>query len=85
MRWAGGRQLRLGPLLTERLQIQLDAGWEDVSICPAVATTRTWTTWSHIWRPTDTGRVDIRVRVDADVAQVRLDSGYYERTVVILG
>ncbi|MCP4916368.1 MAG: molybdopterin-dependent oxidoreductase [Proteobacteria bacterium] len=74
-----------GTEITENLQIKLDGGWEDVTFCPAVDTTRTWTTWSHIWRPGDTGRVDIKLRVDADVAQVRLDSGYYERTVVIRG
>ncbi len=72
-----------GTSATDALQIKLDEGWEDVTFCPAVNTSRTWTVWQHLWRPSGSGQVEIVLRVDADVPQVRLDQRYYARSVVI--
>lgn len=72
-----------GSAATDALQIKLDEDWEDVTFCPAVETSRTWTVWQHIWRPSESGQVEIVLRVNADVPQVRLDQLYYARSVVI--
>ena len=46
--------------------------------------TRTWSLWSHTWRPTRPGRYRIRLRIDdAGNRTRRLDSHYYERVVKI--
>lgn len=72
-----------GTSATDALQIKLDEGWEDVTFCPAVNTSRTWTVWQHLWRPSSSGQVEMVLRVNADVPQVRLDQRYYARSVVI--
>lgn len=46
--------------------------------------TRTWSLWSHTWRPTRPGRYRIRLRIDdAGIRTRRLDSHYYARVVKI--
>ena len=66
------------------LQIRFGSGsWDDVVICPETTDNPTWHVWVHAWRPAASGDVDIVLRVDADVPQVRLDSGFYLRTVRI--
>ena len=46
--------------------------------------TRTWSLWSHTWRPTRPGRYRIRLRIDdAGNRTRRLDSHYYQRVVKI--
>jgi DMSO/TMAO reductase YedYZ molybdopterin-dependent catalytic subunit len=43
-----------------------------------------WSFWSHGWKPSETGKYMIRLRVkDPRVVARRLDSGYYLRTVEI--
>jgi hypothetical protein len=40
--------------------------------------------WSQAWRPTSTGAVPIRMRIDdPDIPTRRLDADYYLRTVQI--
>lgn len=71
-----------GTQTTDRLQIRFGAGdWQDVEVCPAQVTTDSWTLWSHTWIPQGSGITEIRCRVDEDVPQVRLDSGFYARSV----
>jgi len=43
-----------------------------------------WSFWSHSWKPSETGKYMIRLRVkEPRVVARRLDSGYYLRTVEI--
>ena len=43
---------------------------------------RTWTLWSHTWRPTEPGRYQIALKVDdRSVRTRRLDRGYYVRQI----
>ena len=45
-------------------------------------TTKTWSLWSHVWRPSRPGRYHIQLAVnDPSIRTRRLDSGYYGRTV----
>ena len=47
-------------------------------------TTRTWTMWSHAWRPKTTGEYVIRLKVDDSAVRTRrLDRGRYQRVVRI--
>ncbi len=66
------------------LEIRLDQGWEPVTFCPEPETAQTWTVWRHLWRPEQTGAVDIVLRIAEDVPQIRLDQGYYSRRVMVL-
>ena len=70
---------------TDRLQIRCGEGdWQPVAVCPAQSSNRTWTLWSHPWRPATPGDYAIVLRVDdPSVRQRRLDSGYYLREVRI--
>ena len=53
-------------------------------VCPAPATTRTWTLWTHRWRPTEPGYYDISLRAaDPAVRTRRLDLSFYIRRVRI--
>ncbi len=55
-----------------------------VRVCPAPSTTRTWTLWTHRWRPTDPGPYDISLRTaDTRVRTRRLDLSFYIRRVSI--
>jgi len=55
-----------------------------VRVCPAPTTTRTWTLWTHRWRPTDPGPYDISLRVaDSSVRTRRLELSFYIRRVRI--
>ncbi len=77
--WGGARPV-------DRLVIRLgsrDAG-TPVRVCPAPATTRTWTLWTHRWRPTEPGYYDISLRAaDPSVRTRRLDLSFYIRRVRI--
>ena len=47
-------------------------------------THRTWSLWSHTWRPRKPGHYDIRLQVDDPTIRTRrLDAGYYERSVEV--
>lgn len=55
-----------------------------VRVCPAPTTTRTWTLWTHRWRPADPGPYDISLRTaDTSVRTRRLDLSFYIRRVSI--
>jgi hypothetical protein len=71
---------------TERLEIQLgaDRPYEPVDVCPAQASTDTWTLWTHAWRPTRPGQYPIRLRInDPAERSIRLDIGHYARTALV--
>ena len=55
-----------------------------VRVCPPPTTTRTWTLWTHRWRPTEPGPYDISLRAaDTSVRTRRLDLSFYIRRVSI--
>lgn len=72
-----------GQAPAQKLEIRLDQGWEPVTFCPEPETAQTWTVWRHLWRPAQSGAVDIVLRVAENVPQIRLDQGYYARRVVV--
>lgn len=77
--WGGS-----GPAEALEIRFGDDAPWAPVDLCPAPTNGRTWTLWSHAWRPTAAGSHTIRLRVADDrVPQQRLDIGYYDRSVLI--
>ncbi|MGE0812087.1 MAG: molybdopterin-dependent oxidoreductase [Vicinamibacterales bacterium] len=58
-----------------------DAG-TPIRVCPP--TSRTWSLWTHRWRPSDPGYYDISLKVaDAAVRTRRLDLSFYIRRVRI--
>ena len=68
---------------TDKLVIAFDGQEAQVS-CYEHTQNRTWTVWSHAWRPGVAGRYTISLRVDdPSVPTTRLDSGWYEREVLI--
>jgi DMSO/TMAO reductase YedYZ molybdopterin-dependent catalytic subunit len=71
--------------LTDKLAIQFDNGpWELVTVCPQQSTNATWTIWEHIWRPAAAGTYQITMHIDdVNVPQRRVDSGRYDRSVII--
>jgi len=76
--WGGGRP-------TSALQIRFN---NDEAAEPVEAyrqtTNRTWTLWSHTWRPRRPGAFRITMHVDdPSVRTRRLDEGFYARTVEI--
>ena len=55
-----------------------------VDDCPLPASTLTWSTWSHVWRPDAPGRYQIVMRVsDPAIRTRRLDLFFYVREIVI--
>jgi DMSO/TMAO reductase YedYZ molybdopterin-dependent catalytic subunit len=77
--WGGARP-------TNRLSIRFhrDDAWVPVESCPLPTTTRSWTLWSHTWRPAAPGRYRIALRVDEPAATTaRLDMFFYLREVEI--
>jgi len=68
------------------LEVSFDDGatYESVDLCGVEPDNRTWTLWSHAWRPPSVGTYPIVCRVvQPSVAMVRLDAGYYLREVVV--
>jgi DMSO/TMAO reductase YedYZ molybdopterin-dependent catalytic subunit len=77
--WGGRRPV-------DRLAIRFgaDGPWTPFSICPAPASSATWSLWDFRWHPERPGRHAIFLRVpDKSVPQRRLDTGYYMREVTI--
>jgi DMSO/TMAO reductase YedYZ molybdopterin-dependent catalytic subunit len=77
--WGGSRP-------TNRLSIRFGSreAWVPVESCPLPETTRTWTLWSHTWKPPARGRYRIALRVDdREVRTDRLDMFFYVRDVEI--
>lgn len=74
-----------GKHTTDALAIRFndDQDYAPVSDC-VHETTRTWTLWSHVWRPKSRGEYVIRLRVDDQaICTRRLDQGRYQRIVRI--
>lgn len=68
---------------TDKLEIRFgrDGRYERVSGLKH-KTTRTWTLWTHAWRPRSTGRFEIMLRVDdAGIPTRHMSAGYYARSV----
>jgi DMSO/TMAO reductase YedYZ molybdopterin-dependent catalytic subunit len=77
--WGGARP-------TNRLSIRFSSRepWVPVESCPLPKSTRTWTLWSHTWRPAAAGRYRIALRVDdRELRTDRLDMFFYVRDVEI--
>jgi DMSO/TMAO reductase YedYZ molybdopterin-dependent catalytic subunit len=77
--WGGTRP-------TNRLQIRFRPGepWTAVESCPLPASTRTWSLWSHTWRPASPGAYQIALRVnEPGIRTNRLDLYFYVREVRI--
>ena len=74
-----------GTELSDALAIRFGEGPPiPVEVCPPHATNDTWTLWSHAWRPESTGELEIRMEIsDPQVPTIRLDGGYYARTVLV--
>jgi len=75
-----------GTTPTNALSIRFRAGgpWTRVDHCPLPASTLTWSTWTHTWRPAAPGRYQIVLRVDDPAIRTRrLDLFYYVRAVDI--
>jgi hypothetical protein len=71
---------------TNALSIRFKSGtpWVRVESCPLPASTVTWSTWTHTWRPAAAGRYQIVLRVDdPDIRTRRLDLFFYAREIQI--
>jgi DMSO/TMAO reductase YedYZ molybdopterin-dependent catalytic subunit len=70
---------------TQGIEIRFDPGekFVPVEVIPS-SPGNSWCFWSHQWSPPRTGKFTIRLRLNAPhPAARRLDSGYYDRSVVI--
>jgi DMSO/TMAO reductase YedYZ molybdopterin-dependent catalytic subunit len=66
------------------IRFRVGEPWVKVDHCPLPASTLTWSTWTHTWRPKAPGRYDIVLRVDDPTIRTRrLDLFYYVRAVDI--
>ena len=76
--WGGARPVRA-------LAIRFDPGAGGVPVANhEPADPRTWSLWSHAWRPARPGRYAIRLQIDdPGVRTRRLDLGFYDRTVAL--
>jgi DMSO/TMAO reductase YedYZ molybdopterin-dependent catalytic subunit len=76
--WGGTEKVR-------RLQIRFNPEEDYVPVDHLTPSSDdTWSYWSHVWSPKESGNYSIRLRIqDPVVATPRLDSGYYVRTVQI--
>ncbi|HZT77391.1 MAG TPA: molybdopterin-dependent oxidoreductase [Vicinamibacterales bacterium] len=71
---------------TSALSIRFKAGgpWTKVDHCTPQASTLTWSTWTHTWRPDAPGRYQIVLRVDdPSIRTRRLDLFFYVREIDI--
>ncbi len=58
--------------------------WVAVDHCPVPDSTRTWSLWTHTWRPPEPGRYEIVLKVtDPSIRTRRLDLFFYVRETVI--
>ena len=77
--WGGSK-----PTSALQIRFRRDEPFVPVSDCPMPATTRTWSLWSHLWRPQTPGRYQIVLRVnDPTIRTRRLDLYFYVREVQI--
>jgi hypothetical protein len=77
--WGGSK-----PTNALAIRFRPNDAWVPVEDCPLPATTRTWSLWTHTWRPSEPGRYQIVLKVtDPEIRTRRLDLFYYVRDVVI--
>jgi len=77
--WGGSK-----PTNALQIRFRTDEPFAAVSDCPLPKTTRTWSLWSHIWRPAAPRRYQIVLRVaDPTVRTRRLDMFFYTREVTV--
>ena len=75
--WGGSK-----PTAALQIRFRPSDAFGPVSDCPLPATTRTWSLWSHLWRPSEARRYQIVLRVDdPSVRTRRLDLFFYTREV----
>ena len=75
---------RIPPESAELLFGARKGEWMPVEVCPAQQTNDTWTLWSYAWRPPGSGTYELRMRIDDPaIPTVRLDSGFYVRSIAI--
>jgi DMSO/TMAO reductase YedYZ molybdopterin-dependent catalytic subunit len=75
-----------GERTTDKLMIRFndDEAFQPVDLCPPQETNDTWTLWVHEWKPKTHGIFGIQLAIDdPSVPTLRLDSGYYRRSVEI--
>ena len=73
-----------GTATTDKLELHFgDGAWQPVDVCPAQTTNATWTLWSHFWKPELPGEYSIWTRINDSVPQIRMDLGWYVRSVRI--
>ena len=73
-------------LANEKLLISFDDGvtYQPVSVCPTQKTNQTWTMWQHLWVPGAAGTYRVAMAIDdPNIVTKRLDSGWYDRDVII--
>src|SRR5262249_35600254 len=64
------------------IRFKVSEPWTRVDDCPLPASTLTWSTWTHTWRPRAPGRYQIVLRVDDPTIRTRrLDFFYYVREI----
>jgi DMSO/TMAO reductase YedYZ molybdopterin-dependent catalytic subunit len=71
---------------TDALTISFDGGgsYSPVGLCSKPTTVRTWSLWSHLWRPPTAGRYLVRMGIsDPTIPTRRLDLGWYDREIEI--
>jgi len=73
------------PVRVNRLEIQFKPGGTFVPVTELLQRNEdAWRFWTHTWSPTEPGRYTIRLRLaDPRIRTRRLDSGHYNRSVVI--
>jgi DMSO/TMAO reductase YedYZ molybdopterin-dependent catalytic subunit len=77
VRWGGSKPTRA---LT--IRFRHDQPFVQVDNCPDSVETRTWSMWSHLWRPESAGRYQIVLSVsDRTIRARRLDLFFYTREV----
>jgi DMSO/TMAO reductase YedYZ molybdopterin-dependent catalytic subunit len=73
-----------GPTNALSIRFRGNGPWARVDDCPMPASTLTWSVWTHTWRPTETGRYQIVLRVDDPAIRTRrLDLFFYVREINI--
>jgi hypothetical protein len=77
--WGGSK-----PTNALAIRFRTSQPWVPVENCPLPASTASWSLWSHTWRPVETGRYQIVLKVtDPSVRTRRLDLFFYVRDVQI--
>jgi len=77
--WGGDR-----PTNALAIRFRSNDSWHPVDHCPLPSNTQTWSLWTHTWRPSETGRYELVLKVmDPSIRTRRLDLFYYVRKVDI--